>query len=327
MRIEEKLSIKILYIPLFIILLIFTNCGGNNQKSNSDSKNDPVSAKKEFTMVSIPSELTAPKDRAHYLVSHYWDHFDFTDTTYMHTPEITEQAFANYVEILPHTQKETAYLSIKKMLTKAENDKNGKMYPYFLELFKKYLYDPNSPLRNEEYYIPVAEYIIENKISNDTDKERAMFDLNLMKKNRIGEKATDITYILASGKNGSLYNIKANYTLLYFYNPDCRACEELINYMKYSSVINALTQNGMMKVLAVYPDKDISIWQKHLKDIPEKWINGYDKNTIIKDKLLYDLKAIPTIYLLDNNKHVILKDAQIQKVEEYLKENNTMLIN
>lgn len=52
----------------------------------------------------------------------------------------------------------------------------------------------------------------------------------------------------------------------------------------------------------------------------KEWTNGYDKELVIKNKNLYDLRAIPTLYLLDKNKTVLLKDATLQKVEQYLAE-------
>lgn len=40
---------------------------------------------------------------------------------------------------------------------------------------------------------------------------------------------------------------------------------------------------------------------------------------MIDQKNLYDLKAIPTLYLLDKDKTVLLKDATAEEIEEYLK--------
>ena len=39
---------------------------------------------------------------------------------------------------------------------------------------------------------------------------------------------------------------------------------------------------------------------------------------MIKPSQLYDLKAIPTLYLLNKDKTVLLKDAPAQTIEEYL---------
>ncbi|MNP83768.1 hypothetical protein D3C76_1828110 [compost metagenome] len=49
----------------------------------------------------------------------------------------------------------------------------------------------------------------------------------------------------------------------------------------------------------------------------EKWINGFDTDSKILSFNLYDLKASPTIYLLDENKKVILKDTYLQPVIQY----------
>ena len=91
--------------------------------------------------------------------------------------------------------------------------------------------------------------------------------------------------------------------------------------MKQSDVIVSSVNSGTLRILAVYPDKDISIWQKHLHNIPAEWVNGYDKHTAINNRMLYDLKAIPTIYLLGRDKKVILKDADVRQVEGVLSTN------
>ena len=46
------------------------------------------------------------------------------------------------------------------------------MIQYFSEMMEKYLYDPNSPLRNEEMYIAVLEYLTESSSLSDVEKIR-----------------------------------------------------------------------------------------------------------------------------------------------------------
>ena len=294
--------------------------------NNTDKQAPTTVQKKErkFIMPIVPDELVVPLDRANYLVIHYWDNFDFSDTAYIHLPSITEQAMADYIEILPHANKDTAYNSIKNTLIKAEI--NNDMRSYFLDIYNKYLYDPNSPLRNEEFYIPVLSYILESRKTNETNKERADFKLKMLLKNRIGEKATNFTYTLASGKTGTLYDIKSEYTIVLFYNPDCHACAELIEAIKSSSIINEKLENKSLSILSFYPDADLEIWKKHMNDIPSLWINGYDKNQIVQNKRLYDLKAIPTLYLLDSNKQIILKDVDFYVLQKWLSENKPIII-
>jgi hypothetical protein len=47
---------------------------------------------------------------------------------------------------------------------------------------------------------------------------------------------------------------------------------------------------------------------------PEEWYNGFDPDCVIRNTGLYNVRAIPSLYLLDAEKKVILKDAPEDKV-------------
>lgn len=308
-------------IGLFItITLMFLTCNDKILRTKQDVPGtEGIPVRKEFSMPTIPEGLSTVSQRADYLAEHYWDHFDFSDTGYIHLPEITEQVFVDYLDILPHTGRQNAESSITEMLAQTiDKDTTGMMYPYFLDLYKSYLHDPNSPMRNDEYYIPVTGFVLADTLSDMATKERAGFDLSMMKKNRVGQIATNFSYRLTSAKRGTLHKIQSDYILLLFYNPDCHSCSQTIDYLKQSELINSYLQEGSLKILAVYPDSDLAVWKKHLGDIPAAWINCYDKDQSVKNRLLYDLKAIPTLYLLDKDKMVLLKDMDVVTVEKYL---------
>ena len=74
----------------------------------------------------------------------------------------------------------------------------------------------------------------------------------------------------------------------------------------------------MLTILTLYIDKDIDLWLDNLPQMPQKWIHGYDKGLEITHKRLYDIKAIPTLYLFDKDKNVILKDTSIEAIERFL---------
>ncbi|MDR2955385.1 MAG: DUF5106 domain-containing protein [Prevotella sp.] len=305
-----------------VLTFLFFTCKCNKDVETEDSdlinNENTISEIHEFPSVLIPSELEDPDTRANYLVTHYWDNFDFNDTTYCHLPETTEQAFVNYAEVLLQASENVAISCIGNLLGKAEKEITGYMYSYFLGLAMKYFYNSNSPLRNDYLYILVAEYILQDQKSDEAAKERARFDLSMMMKNRIGEKAADISYTLYSGKTGTLYTIKSPYTLLYLYNPDCNACSEVIAYIRESSLYNKILQQNLLSILALYPDDDTDVWKRSLSDIPLEWVNGYDSKREVVSKLLYDLKAIPVLYLLDEEKNVILKDATVEEIEGFI---------
>lgn len=277
----------------------------------------PVAAQVQFPMISIPSVYADADSRAEYLVTHYWERFDFKNSILVGS-SVAEQGFVDFVSVLPLTDYATACRGIKSMLDKAKTD--AATYERFVELGDKYLYDPNSPVRNDEYYIPVAEHALACPLIDNDMKIRYRSQLSFAKLNRPGHKATDFTYTLATGKQGRMWNINADYTLLFFYNPGCPNCAQIKQLLRTSQVVESMHRAGRLTVLAVYPDADLTEWRNGLSDNPSWWISSYDKGTVITERELYDLKAIPTLYLLDSQKIVLLKDPQPEAVIGYLEQ-------
>jgi hypothetical protein len=73
--------------------------------------------------------------------------------------------------------------------------------------------------------------------------------------------------------------------------------------------MNAMIEANQLKILSIYPDEDLQAWRNKLESMPSRWIVAYDKEMKISTNNLYDLRAIPSLYLLDNAKRVIIKDG------------------
>lgn len=292
------------YIIYLLGALVLLGCN-NTKNKKTDVK------KRQFTQVTIPAMLTSPEDKASYIGTHYWDNFDFSDTVLISLPNVTEQAFVDYINILPVFDSKTLNKSISVTLSKAKVD--DAMFAYFSELFEKYLFDANSPFRSDELYIPYLKYMIDSVNVEEIYKERHKYQLNMALKNRPNEMANDFKYTTISS-TGSLYKIKADMTILFFYNPDCPNCAEVKQKLISSNIIS----NAPIKILAIYTDKDIELWKSSLNQMPKHWIVGYDANSTITKDALYDTKAMPTLYLIDKDKRVILKDTDVEKIETYL---------
>lgn len=269
-----------------------------------------------FKVPEIPTIFSSSEQQAEFLVNHYWDYANLSDTNFIHHPDIIEQAWTDYCHILNYVPLDIAQSAIKELMKNAGKEK--KVYDYLTNLADKYLYDPNAPSRNEEFYIPVLESMVNSPLLNEAEKIRPEARLKLAQKNRMGTKAINLVYTLASGKKGTLYQIYTEYTILFINNPGCHACAEAIDQLRSAEIIKKLLENKRLSILAIYPDEELDKWKQHIKDYPEDWINGYDKEQMINNKELYDLKAIPTLYLLDKNKVVLLKDATFSSIVDYL---------
>jgi len=186
-----------------------------------------------------------------------------------------------------------------------------------MEQMEHYFYDPNSPVLDEEIYLRALDGILAAKSLTDVDKMQYEYQHRICSLNRVGTPAEDFAFELMQGKKGSLYGINGDYTLIFFNNPGCHACGEILEVIENSPVMD-MVSNGKVKALAMYIDEDLKAWRENRDKFPKEWIYAHDHNMILRDNNLYGLRAIPSLYLLDKEKRVILKDAPVENVINYL---------
>ena len=95
-------------------------------------------------------------------------------------------------------------------------------------------------------------------------------------------------------------------------------CKEIIDVLDNDPVISKLIAGGTMKVLNIYIDEDLEAWRSYMPIYPDEWYNGFDPDFVIRNEELYNVRAIPSLYLLDEDKTVMLKDAPENRLFDYL---------
>ena len=144
---------------------------------------------------------------------------------------------------------------------------------------------------------------------SDVEKGKYGRQARLCALNRLGTNATDFRFADKRGKIRNLYDIDAEFTLLFFSNPGCNACMDIINVLDGDPKIAGLVADGTLAVLNIYIDEDLEAWKSYMPVYPESWYNGFDPDFILRNSDMYNIRAIPSLYLLDAEKRVILKDA------------------
>ena len=92
---------------------------------------------------------------------------------------------------------------------------------------------------------------------------------------------------------------------------------EIINALKNTPQITSLISSGKVAVLNIYIDEDLEAWRSYVPIYPEEWFNGFDPDFVIRTDVLYNVRAIPSLYLLDKDKNVIMKDAVTERVLDF----------
>lgn len=311
------------FFVLFVIMML-TGCG-----QNKSSRFTPLS----FPEVTIPGMISDIQDRADWLASNYWNRFTDVERIYPSDSLLVsgvrrsdvEQKFSNWVSVLEIVHRSTAEKAVVMLCDKVieceKRNESSEVLEVITELMEKYLYDPNSPFRNEDHY---GAYIGRLAGWEGIDPEirgKYAYQAEKCALNKVGTKAADFRFADRYGKTRNLYGIKAPLTLLFFSNPGCEACMNIINVLKNDLRISEMIVSGRLAVLNIYIDEDLAAWRSYMQIYPDEWYNGFDPDLAIRTETLYDVRAIPSLYLLDEEKTVIMKDAPENRVFEFLTDN------
>ena len=244
----------------------------------------------------------------------YWD--NQLDSLIIQKDRIkTEEALHNFIRTFANTSEDTIRMSIHQLMKQCEKDPI--FYMQMALAAEMNLYDTRSPMMNETYYIPFLEAIQASDCLNKGYKFRYEKQLEGCLKNRPGTQATNINFIDAQGKENSLHNLEAKHLLMVFYSPSCHKCHQVMDAMKQNEQISQWITSKELQILAIYADGNQEEWTKEKDYFPPTWINGYDHQDEIYTKGTYVLRMSPTIYLLDSEKKVILKDTKIEDITKY----------
>ncbi len=301
---RAKFMSKAGYIILSVAMSLLLSCGGRGAQSASQGSSEDA-RHYEFRFPQMPALLQGEAAKS-YMRTHLWDNFDFEDTvqlSHLNRKEM-ERVFSIYVATIPAAE---AGPYMAQLMRRASVSKP--MFDYFLSLAEAVLHEPNSLERDDEKYIAVLEVALASDLLDEYEKMPYIHDMRMASQNRVGHRANDFTYTTADGRSGQMWALTADYTLIFISNPDCPMCRTVKEQIACSSLLSALISDGRLKVLVIYPDEDLTLWREHVGDYPKEWINAYDKGCVLSREELYDLKAIPALYLLDKEKRVLVKDS------------------
>ncbi len=337
---------NILYLIILSATLLVAGCRGNKNTGKQ------ACGAVEFPQVQLPSYINDNTQAVNYIVRNYWDNFfamkvENGNNLYgaVHGVDSLsfEKAFGMYAKLLKMARPKDVNTSITELFANLDSlAQLGEKKPLLrvMSNAEHYFYDPNSPVLDEEIYLSALNGILAAQSLSDLDKMQYEYQHKICSLNRVGTPGADFAFRqLVSGTSlpdssslmysptppkgyadKTLYkNVKGEYTLLFFNNPDCNACGVILDAIK-NSHLQDLVQQKRLGIVAMYTDEDLSAWVRNREKYPAEWIYAFDHKLILRDNNIYGLRAIPSLYLLDKEKKVILKDATVDMVINYLQQ-------
>ena len=306
---------------IIVIVLLAVMAAGCGQGKKAEQFNALP-----FPDVMPPEMMTDARDRAEYLALHYWDRIADPSRDYPSDSlivsgvrkEDVEQKFADWTTVLERVSRSSADKAINTLYEKSvaceRKDTSSNVFETFTELAEKYFYDPNSPLRDEDNYHVFVKRLASYEGFDEAERGKYRFEAEMTALNRTGTIAADFRFADKNGRMHTLHGIQAPVTLLFFSNPGCNACMEIMNVLRGHEMISDMISDGYLAVVNIYIDEDIQSWREYMPVYSEEWYNGFDPDLVIRNENLYHVRAIPSLYLLDHEKRVILKDAPENRV-------------
>ncbi len=253
-----------------------------------------------------------------YYKSHYFDGFDFSDPGLLRTP-VFHQKLVTFMKDLTPQLPDSVIASAEYILKKVEGD--SILYQYTLAWMLN-RYAKREIMGMDKVYVYLAEeYYMKGKapwISKDQLK-KIVHDALALKPLLIGNKAPDFVGQDPEGKIISMYSIDAPYLIVAFWDADCGHCRKEIPKL-YKGWKEKLKDKGV-KVLAVSLELTDNHWRKFIAEkslSDEAWINTIDLDGLDDYRSKYDIKATPTIYILDKDKKIIGKWLGADQIPDFI---------
>lgn len=253
----------------------------------------------------IPENIISRSERMNYICVHFWDNTEFEDENILN--DIT--GFKDFIYLLTHVPDSVAKIGVTNLLIRCMD--NNAALSRVDDILKQYFDNSLSIYKDEEMYVMILREMLKLPL-NEYYKVRAQFRIEMAMKNRVGDIASNLSFVY-NNKTCQLYDISSPYILLYFNSSECHECKEAKRKLEKSERIRNVLSSGMLKVLSI----DIIGNKPEQKELAG-WINGFDVNYLLDEELLYFIQTVPTFYLLDKNKRVLLKDVSVDKIISYI---------
>jgi len=253
-----------------------------------------------------------------YFKQHYWDNIDFSDGRLIRTPVFhgkLEQFMTKTIYQIPDSINREADILIEK--ARANND----LFKYVVywvtqhfETSKQMGMDAVFVHMAKTYYMTGQAFWADSTTVAKISERAQKLDWSLM-----GKVAPNLRMQDPDGTWHELHKVKADFTIAYFWDPECGHCKKVTPVVKefYDKFKDELGI-GIFAVSTHVADKKQE-WIDFIKEKNLNWLNLSDPEQKTAYKYLYDIYSTPVIYLLDKNKKIIAKRLGAEDLESFIR--------
>ncbi|MDP4266130.1 MAG: redoxin domain-containing protein [Bacteroidota bacterium] len=262
-----------------------------------------------------------------YYKTHFFDYVDFSDERLLRTP-VFHSKITQYLDQLTIQSPDSINAAADYLINKCRANKE--VFKYCVQYITNNYessnvmgYDAIAVHMYRKYYTTKQAFWADSvMLYKITDRANIMEPLLIGKQcptlvvmDTLAEVDIDKRVLTKPGNYHSLYDFKAKYTVLVFWDPDCGHCKTAIPKLRDEyKKIKALGGD----VFAVTTESDTKKWKKFIIENKLPWFNGFDPGNENKIHTRFDIYSTPVIYILDEKKVIVAKRVGVEQVVDVI---------
>lgn len=273
--------------------------------------------------------------RFFYYRDHYFDYFDPFDVRLLHTP-LYEEKIKNYITRAVPQHPDSLIVAVDYLLQGSRG--NEELYRYMLiTLFNHFAESKFIGMDGVYFHIAEYYYIPDATWSGPEFLNTLKENLSKNKPTLIGQTAPNLimrqvpeehfgmadqdTLIKKDphiGHDILIHDVKAKYTILYFWEADCGHCKE--------------STPALHQIYSRLQEKDVQVISVHVINSVEgkvKWVDFVNENQLFgwincwspysnDFRSIYNLQSYPQLFVLDQEKKIIAKRVTPEQAESII---------
>jgi thiol-disulfide isomerase/thioredoxin len=290
----------------------------------------PTTLTARMLKASIPVEIPDPPKKANghidstfqlrWYRQHFFDNFDLADEAMIRMPQtIYQQKLKEYLEKLFIPQPDSITKAINFIVAKAK--KNQETYKYCVWNCV-FMYQQPEIMGLDEVFVNLYDQYFQTGEmdfwANGKMKENLKEHADKIRSCMLGRPGANLIMQDENLQPKSMYDIKAKYTILFIFNPDCGHCRE--ETPRLVDFYNKSKSKFGLEVFAVSTDTSMKKLRAFIKEFKTPWITVDGPRSYIKEHFqkLYHSDTTPTIFILDDKKKIIAKKLPVNKLDDFL---------
>jgi len=260
-------------------------------------------------------EKTVQQLRFNYFKAHYFDNIDFQDERLLRTPYFSDkiERYLSQVLVIP----DSILIGCHKIIAKSEGNKE--MEKYLIQFLFNWA-NESKTMGMDAVMVDLADaYYLSGK-ADWVDQEflaKLKERVDKIKPTLLNKVASDFKMQSFTGEFYKLSEIRAPFTILVFWEPECGHCKKEIP--KLNEEVWQKYSNQGIKIVAVYTQHNKEEWEDFITEHAlEEWIHVYDPYNQSGYRNNYDIYSTPVIYILDKDKKILAKRLGVEQIPGFL---------